>query len=433
MARAGEVFARRDAPRFDLTQMLLWMGFVALMLAASACVAADGLVTSLLPGGPAEDVQREWLVRDRERVHRALSGTRLVCFLVAGAVAPPLWRASGPAVLAAFLLLLLGIGAAETLARTLGATRASEPSGWLASWAAIVTALATPVVALMERIEHGLVAAFPVAKADADADDVASEQFLDVVAAEADVTGKEKTLLEGAFSLGDTQVQEIMTPRVELIAIERDTPWSEVIDRFRSSSHSRLPVYRDRIDEVLGVLYVKDLLPHILDDEEPQGGWLSKMRPGFYIPPTKPIDALLREFRSQRTHIAIVMDEYGGTAGLVTIEDILEEVVGEIDDEHDLESERQFDSRDGREFWVHGRVTLDELSETLGVQIESEEVGTVGGLIMERLGRVPRAGERLVIDGFRVVVEQVRRRQVLRVYFERMDHDVPDNSAGADD
>ncbi len=411
--------------------MLLWLLFASLMLAAGACVAADGLVSSLA-AGPSEDVRRAWLVQDRERVHRALSGTRLVCFLVSGAVAPPLWRESGPELLAAVALLLLGVGAAETFARTVGATRAAEPSGWLASWAAFVTLIATPIVSLMERTEHGLTAAFPVAKVNADADDVASEQFLDVVAAEADVTGKEKTLLEGAFSLGDTQVQEIMTPRVELIALEQDTPWSEVIDRFRSSSHSRLPVYRDRIDEVIGVLYVKDLLSHILDDAEPPAGWLSKMRPGFYIPPTKPIDALLREFRSQRTHIAIVMDEYGGTAGVVTIEDILEEVVGEIDDEHDGESERQFDSRDGREFWVHGRVTLDELSETLGVRIESEEVGTVGGLVMERLGRVPRAGERLEIAGFRVVVEQVRRRQVLRVYFERMEPDVPEDATAED-
>jgi putative hemolysin len=292
--------------------------------------------------------------------------------------------------------------------------------------------MATPVVVLMERVEHGLGAAFPVAKVDADADDVATEQFLDIVAAEAEVTGKERTLLQGAFSLGETQVQEIMTPRVELIAIERETPWSEVVDRFRSSAHSRLPVFSERIDDVVGILYVKDLLADILADEEPADGWLTRMRPGFYIPPTKPIDALLREFRAQRTHIAIVMDEYGGTAGLVTIEDILEEVVGEIDDEHDTEAERQFDSRDDREFWVNGRVTLDELSETLGVDIESEEVGTVGGLIMERLGRVPRAGEQLTIDGFRVVVEQVRRRQVLRVYFERLAPVSESGEAGED-
>ncbi|MDZ7630418.1 MAG: hemolysin family protein [Gemmatimonadaceae bacterium] len=408
--------------------MTLWLLFTVLMLAAGASVAADGFVTSLTPG-PADDVRREWLVRDRERVHRSLSGARLLCFLFAGASAPPLWHDDGPELIAALVLLLALVGTAETFARTIGATRADGPSAWLSGWAAFVTLLATPMVLLMERTEHGLAAAFPVAKVDADADDVATEQFLDIVAAEADVTGKERTLLQGAFSLGETQVQEIMTPRVELIAIERETPWSEVIDRFRSSAHSRLPVYTDRIDNVIGVLYVKDLLSDILDDAEPEAGWISKMRPGFYIPPTKPIDALLREFRSQRTHIAIVMDEYGGTAGIVTIEDILEEVVGEIDDEHDAEDERQFESRDNREFWVTGRITLDELSETLGVTIESEEVGTVGGLIMERLGRVPRAGEQLEIEGFRVVVEQVRRRQVLRVYFERL-ADVSDASDG---
>jgi CBS domain containing-hemolysin-like protein len=399
--------------------MTLWLLFACLLLAAGASVAADGFVTSLTPG-PADDVRREWLVRDRERVHRALSASRLMFFLGVGASAPPLWHEEGPELIAALVLLLIVCGAAETFARTIGATRAAGPSAWLSGWAALITLLATPVVVLMERTEQSVASAFPKVKVDADADDVAAEQFLDVVAAEADVTGKEKTLLEGAFSLGETQVQEIMTPRVELIALERETPWSEVIDRFRSSSHSRLPVYKDRVDDVIGVLYVKDLLADILADAEPAAGWLSRMRPAFYIPPTKPIDALLREFRSQRTHIAIVMDEYGGTAGIVTIEDILEEVVGEIDDEHDSAEERQFESRDNREFWVTGRITLDELSETVGVAIVSDEVGTVGGLIMERLGRVPRAGEQLEIDGFRVVVEQVRRRQVLRVYFERL-------------
>jgi putative hemolysin len=400
--------------------MLLWALFTLFMLAAGASVAADGFVTSLT-AGPADDVRRAWLVRDRERVHRALSGLRLICFLFAGAAAPPLWMESGPELIASLVLLLTVVGAAETFARTIGATRAAGPSDWLSGWAAFVTLMSTPVVLLMERVEHGLAAAFPVAKVDADADDVATEQFLDIVAAEADVTGKERTLLQGAFSLGETQVQEIMTPRVELVAVERETPWSEVIDRFRASAHSRLPVFSERIDDVIGVLYLKDLLGDILADAEPADGWLSRMRSAFYIPPTKPIDALLREFRSQRTHIAIVVDEYGGTAGIVTIEDILEEVVGEIDDEHDTNDAPQLESRDDRQFWVTGRVTLDELSEALGVEIDSEEVGTVGGLIMERLGRVPRAGERLEIAGFRVVVEQVRRRQVLRVYFERME------------
>ena len=399
--------------------MALWFLFAALTLAAGTSVAADGFVMSLTPG-PADDVRRAWLLRDRERVHRALSGARLMFFLCAGAAVPPLWQHDGPQLLPSLLLLVVSVATAETFARTVGATRADGTAEWLSGWAALVMVLATPAVALMEATESTLTGMFPAAKVDADADEVATEQFLDVVAAEAEVTGKEKTLLEGAFSLGETQVQEIMTPRVEIVGVERDTPWSEVIDRFRSSAHSRLPVYSERIDDVVGVLHVKDLLADILDDAEPADGWITRIRPGYYIPPTKPIDALLREFRVQRTHLAIVMDEYGGTAGIVTIEDILEEVVGEIDDEHDADDDRQVESRDGREFWVTGRVTLDELSETLGVEIVSEEVGTVGGLIMERLGRVPRAGERLEIEGFRVVVERVRRRQILRVYFERL-------------
>ncbi len=411
--------------------MALWFLFALFVFAAGASVAADGFVTSLTTG-PADDVRRAFLVSERERVHRALSAARLLCFLAAGASAPPLWVPEGPAVIGALVLLLLSVGCAETFSRTIGATRAAAPGAWLSGWAAFVTLIATPVVVLMERSERAVASLFPTAKLDADADDVASEQFLDIVAAEADVTGKEKTLLQGAFALGETQVQEIMTPRVELVAIERETPWSEVIDRFRSSAHSRLPVYKDRIDDVIGVVHVKDLLADILNDAEPDEGWISRMRPGFYIPPTKPIDALLREFRVQRTHIAVVVDEYGGTAGIVTIEDILEEVVGDIDDEHDAEDVRQFESRDDREFWVTGRTTLHELSDTLGVEIESEEVGTVGGLIMERLGRVPRAGEQLQIAGFRVVVEQVRRRQVLRVYFERLDDadDAAETEAG---
>jgi CBS domain containing-hemolysin-like protein len=398
---------------------MLWLLFVALTLAAGACVAADGMVSSLTVG-PADDVRREWLVRDRERVHRALTGARLVCFLGAGAAAPPLWAEGGPELIAALVLLLIAVGTAETFARTVGATRAGGPSQWLSGWAAFVTLLASPVVALMSSVEANVSAMLPNAKVDADADDVATEQFLDVVAAEAEVSGKERTLLQGAFSLGETQVQEIMTPRVEVVAVERETPWSEVIDRFRASAHSRLPVYTDRIDNMIGVLYVKDLLSDILDDAEPVGGWITRMRPAFYIPPTKAIDVLLREFRAQRTHIAVVMDEYGGTEGIVTIEDILEEVVGEIDDEHDATDDQQLERRGDGEFWVNGRVTLDELSDALGVTIESEEVGTVGGYVMERLGRVPRAGERLEIEGFRVVVEQVRRRQIVRVYFERL-------------
>jgi CBS domain containing-hemolysin-like protein len=215
-------------------------------------------------------------------------------------------------------------------------------------------------------------------------------------------------------------VQEVMVPRVDMIGVERQTPWSEVLDRVRSSQHARLPVYEDTLDHVVGILFAKDLLAAVLDDAEPAEGWESLVRSATFIPESKTIDAQLRDFKSSRTHIAIVVDEYGGTAGLITIEDILEEIVGDIRDEYDRE-EPPIVAEQGRRFWVSGRVTLDELSEVLGHDFEREDVTTVGGLVFECLGRVPRAGEQLTLEGFRVVVERVVRRRIDRVYFERLE------------
>jgi CBS domain containing-hemolysin-like protein len=214
-----------------------------------------------------------------------------------------------------------------------------------------------------------------------------------------------------------------------MLGIERDTSWSEMIDRVRSLQHSRVPVFEESIDEIVGILYVKDLLPAVLADEEPAGGWTTLMRPPVFIPASKRIADLLREFRQSRRHIAIVADEYGGTAGLVTIEDILEELVGEIRDEYDDE-ERLVESEDDLRFWVTGRLTLDDLSSALGYDFGRDDVSTVGGLVMELLGRVPRAGESLSIGPFKVIVERVIRRKIERVYLERLPMEDP---SAADD
>jgi CBS domain containing-hemolysin-like protein len=211
-----------------------------------------------------------------------------------------------------------------------------------------------------------------------------------------------------------------MVPRVDIVGIEAATPWSEVLDRIRSSEHARFPVFRDTLDDVIGILYAKDVLPAIVADEEPAAGWLSLARPAAFIPISKRIDEQLREFQASRTHIAIVSDEYGGTAGLVTIEDILEEIVGEIRDEYDVE-EPQIQQEGTKCYWVSGRVPLEELSERLDTDFGIEDVATVGGLVYALFGRVPKSGESLVHAGFRLVVERVRRRRIERVYFERLE------------
>jgi CBS domain containing-hemolysin-like protein len=211
-----------------------------------------------------------------------------------------------------------------------------------------------------------------------------------------------------------------MLPRVDIVGIDRDTSWSEVTDRVRSREHARYPVYVETLDEIVGILYTKDMLPWVVSDEPPTLGWPALARPATFIPTTKTIDAQLRDFKASGSHIAIVVDEYGGTAGLVTIEDILEQIVGEIRDEHD-EEENEVEQEAGRKFWVSGRLPLDQLSDLLGRDFSREGIATVAGLIYDILGRVPRAGEELALNGHRVVVERVVSRRIQRVYFERAD------------
>ncbi len=207
------------------------------------------------------------------------------------------------------------------------------------------------------------------------------------------MTRAEALLLNGVFSLGDTAVREVMIPRVDIVGIDVTSRIGmRRCDRVRSSEHARFPVYDDTLDNVIGILYAKDLLPFVIDDDEPMLGWQTLVRQASFIPTSKAIDVQLRDFKQSRTHIAIVSDEFGGTAGLVTIEDVLEEIVGEIRDEYDVE-EPEIEQEGGRCFWVSGRVSLEELSELLGQNFVQDDVNTVGGLVYEAFGRVPRNGE----------------------------------------
>ncbi|GJG88596.1 hypothetical protein tb265_37770 [Gemmatimonadetes bacterium T265] len=292
----------------------------------------------------------------------------------------------------------------------------------------VARTLVAPWAALTDALDDAFARVLPAADVDAAARDEAAEQFREIVTAEADVGADERAFLAGAFTITDTPVSDVMVPRVDVVGVPRDAPWSEVVARVRSSRHSRLPVYHETIDDVVGVLYAKDLLPAVVADEPPEH-WDALLRTASFIPPTKRVDDQLRDFRTSRNHFAVVVDEYGGTAGIVTIEDLLEEIVGEIRDERDDETP-PVESEGADRFWVSARLTLAELSEVLGHPIEHDEVSTVGGLVYELLGRVPRNGERLTIGPFRVVVERVVRRRIQRVYFERREEPVASADAG---
>jgi CBS domain containing-hemolysin-like protein len=390
---------------------------------AAFCAAADGALLSLDPDDGLPPNLAALHAR-RERAHRALAFARVIGQLAAGIgvalVSGALGIGGAPGMLLAIVSALLLVGLSESMARSYGDTHGARAAARLLPFTRTLEHALAPVVAFGELIDRGLHGLLPPPSNGEEERGATAEQFKQVVAAEAEVSKDEQVLLNGVFRLADTEVHNLMVPRVDVVAVDRDDPWSEVVDRARSSERSRLPVYSESIDNVIGILYAKDMLPAVLADAEPSGGWTSLVRPAVFIPGQKKADAQLRDFQASGSHMAIVVDEFGGTAGIITIEDVLEEIVGEIRDEHD-EEEAPVEQEDGRRYWVSARLTLSELSELLGHDFQREEVSTVGGLVYELLGRVPKAGEEFVLDGFRVVVEQVARRRVRRVFFERTD------------
>ncbi len=247
--------------------------------------------------------------------------------------------------------------------------------------------------------------------ADETANDVA-KAYIDTAEHEGIIEGEERKLLQSIVDFGDTLVREVMTPRPDIVAVAENATIGELRAQFREQEYSRFPVYKDSLDNIAGFVFIKDLVAlGAADDSRPI---TSIIRPAVVVPETKRVPELLKQFQRQQTQCAIVVDEYGGTAGLVTIEDLLEEIVGEIRDEYDVESEPIVDEGRGR-FVFSGKVDVDEIAERLNVHIEREGFETVGGYLLSHIGRVPAAGEHFDIDGLNVEVLDADRRRIYKV------------------
>lgn len=407
-----------------------WFTVVLSAWLAALCAAADGALLSLDPDESLTPGQRA-LFQRRERAHRALAFARVMAHLGAGMSIAAAAGLTGRGVLDSALIggvaALILVGSSEAFARSYGSVLGPRGVDQMSRFISAVEYVLAPVASLGGWFDAVLYRILPPPSHPDEDREVTAEQFKQVVASEAEVSKDQEVLLNGVFRLGRTTIEEIMVPRVDMVTIDSEAPWSEVVERFRSSEHARLPIYAGTIDNVTGVLYAKDLLPDIVAGRTPDA-WTTRARPAVFIPSGKTADEQLRDFQASGTHIAIVADEFGGTAGLVTIEDVLEEIVGDIRDEYDVEESRVEQEDDDR-YWVSGRLTLDELSELLGADFRREDVSTVGGLVYEGLGRVPRAGDRFQLNGFKVVVEQVSRRRVKRVFFERL---IPAHQAEAE-
>jgi CBS domain containing-hemolysin-like protein len=213
---------------------------------------------------------------------------------------------------------------------------------------------------------------------------------------------EEEELIHSIFEFGDTVVREVMVPRPYIVAVEDSFTVAQAADVALESGHTRLPIYRESIDNVAGVATVQDMLRAVRQDGNNQP-ITSVMRPPQFIPETKKVDELLRELQNARVHLAIVIDEYGGTAGLVTIEDLLEEIVGEIQDEYDVEPQMT-NWVSPTELHADARVQLDDINDMLNVQWEAEDSDTIGGFVYEQLGRIPNPGDTVRVGVYTITV-----------------------------
>jgi putative hemolysin len=236
---------------------------------------------------------------------------------------------------------------------------------------------------------------------------------------------EEEQMINSIIELGERRLHEVMIPRIAIVALPASATLEEAIDKLVDEGHSRIPVYEESIDEVVGILYAKDLLPFLKSGSGPRPGIRSLLRPPVFVPESMTIDDLLHEFQRRKVHIAIVLDEYGGTAGLVTIEDLLEEIVGEIQDEYDTEEPMVVRLSDD-EARVDGRADVDDLAELFDVELgleDEDEYDTVGGLIYHRIGGVPSPGDEIDVNGLHLTVESTDGRRVGKVLVVRR---VPD-------
>ena len=229
----------------------------------------------------------------------------------------------------------------------------------------------------------------------------------------------ERAMLQGVLEVSESQVRDVMIPRSQMVVLEQEAPRDEVLRTIIERGHSRFPVIGEDRDEVVGILLAKDVLRHFVETPGESFDLSRYLRAPTFIPESKRLNTLLKEFRVSRNHMAIVVDEYGGTAGLLTIEDVLEEIVGEIDDEHDPQEVEPIQKQDDSRYQVRALTRVEEFNDYFDSDLHDEDYDTIGGLVIHHLGRLPRRGETVLCGGFRFKVLQADRRRVHSVEVTR--------------
>ncbi len=279
-----------------------------------------------------------------------------------------------------------------------------------------------PIVWALTKVTNGITRVLGVGEVDRD---VISTEELKLLIERGGEQGvleaEEEQMINAVIELGSVRVHEVMVPRIAITGLPSTASFEEATEVIIAAGHSRIPVYEESIDHVVGILYAKDLLPFLSSSVAPRPALKTLVRPPILVPESLPVDDVLHQLQRKRVHMAIVLDEYGGTAGLVTIEDLLEEIVGEIQDEYDTEEPMVVRISDD-EARIDGRASVDEISELFGIELSLEdeaEYDTVGGLVFHRIGGVPTPGDRVQVSGLTITVETTDGRRVGRVLVVR--------------
>ena len=321
-------------------------------------------------------------------------------------------------VLVVFAAAMLMLIFAELVPETIAVQYSERLALWLAPPLAVISMVAMPMVHLMVWVSNVISRLFG-AEPRGDMPFVTEEEIKTLVDAgeeEGVIQEEEKEMIYSIFELGDTLAREVMVPRIDLVALDVRTPMLEALDTIMEAGHSRIPVYEETIDNVQGLLYAKDLLPYLRQGRS-DVPLKSILRQAYFIPETKKASDLLPDLQQRRVHMAVVVDEYGGVAGLVTIEDLLEEIVGEIQDEYDVE-EPYVEFVSDTEYVFDARVDLDDLNRLMDVSLPTGDSDTLGGFIYTELGKVPTVGDQVAFDNMDFTVESVAGRRIKKVRVE---------------
>ncbi|HEU5097741.1 MAG TPA: hemolysin family protein, partial [Roseiflexaceae bacterium] len=329
------------------------------------------------------------------------------------ATAFTIWSTAGLSIgwqLAALaLLLLLMVLFSEALPKALALRNPSRAAVLLAGPMTLLVRLLWPLIAIISVLTNPLISRLSGQRSD-QLPLVTEEELrllVNVGEEEGLIEPDEREMIEGIFSFGDTVVREVMVPRVDIVGLEQGASLQEALETVIAHGHSRIPVYDETIDNIVGILYAKDLLPGLRAGQDGMS-LAGLLRPPHFVPETMKVDALLKDLQARKVHLAMVVDEYGGTAGLATIEDLLEEIVGEIQDEYDVEEPSVSFAAEG-ELLADARVLLDDLNDLTGLHLEAQESDRLGGLVFERLGRVPRVGDEVQLgDGVTITVLSIK-------------------------